>query len=157
MKKFTYFDTYWGEGWPDTAWLQRYFLSKAGQEWTFETQNDGGNFSIEGVDGTSALEEGKGRIDINLVIDGKRGCGAMLYYRKSSAGLDEDYFSRGDVSQMRRWVRNMHGTPLSLGFFIPFASAWTAVREFMDTDGRLPKSISWINQHDIPADVFPDP
>jgi hypothetical protein len=32
-----------------------------------------------------------------------------------------------------------------------------AVKEFIETDGELPKSIEWIADPDIPPGAFPDP
>jgi hypothetical protein len=41
--------------------------------------------------------------------------------------------------------------------FIPFRTAWPAVREFIETDGELPTSIEWIASSDLPPETFPDP
>jgi hypothetical protein len=46
---------------------------------------------------------------------------------------------------------------LPVGLFIPFRTAWKAVREFIETDGELPKSIEWVADRDIPPEAFPDP
>jgi hypothetical protein len=46
---------------------------------------------------------------------------------------------------------------MPIGLFIPFDRAWLAVKEFIETDGALPKSIDWIADADIPDEVFPDP
>jgi hypothetical protein len=46
---------------------------------------------------------------------------------------------------------------LSVGLFIPFPVAWKAVKEFMETDGELPRSIEWIATGDLPAQTFPEP
>jgi hypothetical protein len=51
----------------------------------------------------------------------------------------------------------MHGTPLSVGLFIPFRTAWSAVKEFIETNGELPKSIEWVASGDLPPEAFPDP
>ncbi len=50
-----------------------------------------------------------------------------------------------------------HGTPLPVGLFIPYATAWKAVKEFIETDGKLPKNIEWIANRDLPENTFPDP
>jgi hypothetical protein len=39
----------------------------------------------------------------------------------------------------------------------PFKSAWLAVKEFIETDGQLPKSIEWIANKELPVGTFPDP
>jgi Immunity protein Imm1 len=54
-------------------------------------------------------------------------------------------------------VRNPHNDPLPVGLFIPFKTAWLAVKEFIETDGALPKSIEWIANKDLPPGTFPDP
>jgi hypothetical protein len=51
----------------------------------------------------------------------------------------------------------MHNTVLPIGLFIPFEKAWTAVKEFVETDGNLPGSIEWIANRDLRPNTFPDP
>ena len=51
----------------------------------------------------------------------------------------------------------MHDTVLPVGLFIPFKKAWIAVKEFIETDGKLPRSIEWIANRDLPPNTFPDP
>jgi hypothetical protein len=51
----------------------------------------------------------------------------------------------------------MHGDLMPIGLYVPFERAWAAVKEFMEMDGALPKSIAWIGEDDIPDDAFPDP
>jgi hypothetical protein len=46
---------------------------------------------------------------------------------------------------------------MPIGLFIPFEEAWKAVKEFMERDGALPRSIAWISSKDIPEEAFPDP
>jgi hypothetical protein len=41
--------------------------------------------------------------------------------------------------------------------FIPFETAWKAIKEFMERDAALPASIAWIAAADIPAGAFPPP
>jgi Immunity protein Imm1 len=36
-------------------------------------------------------------------------------------------------------VVSTHDTPLPIGLFVPFETAWEAVKEFIETDGELPK------------------
>jgi hypothetical protein len=31
------------------------------------------------------------------------------------------------------------------------------VKEFMETEGKLPSSIEWVTSDDLPANTFPDP
>jgi len=46
---------------------------------------------------------------------------------------------------------------MPVGLYVPFEAAWHAVKEFIETDGALPKSIAWISDDDLPNDTFPDP
>jgi Immunity protein Imm1 len=56
------------------------------------------------------------------------------------------------LKRLREWVRNLHNTPLPVGLFVPFESAWKAVKEFIEMDGQLPKSIEWVaNKISLPA------
>jgi Immunity protein Imm1 len=61
------------------------------------------------------------------------------------------------MTRIREWVRSTHGDPLPLGLFIPFAPAYKALKEFIETDGELPKSIEWIANKDLPPNTFPEP
>jgi hypothetical protein len=70
-------------------------------------------------------------------------------------GLRETYGSKGDSRRLREWVRNLHNTPLPVGLFIPFKSAWLAVKEFIETDGALPKSIEWVANRTFRPVRFP--
>jgi hypothetical protein len=72
-------------------------------------------------------------------------------------GLKLTYSSKGDLRRLREWVRGLHDTPLPIGLFISYEEAWKAVKEFIETDGQLPKSIEWIANRDLPPNTFPDP
>lgn len=72
-------------------------------------------------------------------------------------GCAVTYSSKGDLRRLREIVHSSHNTPLPVGLFIPFERAWTAVKEFMQTEGQLPKSIEWIANRDLPPNTFPDP
>jgi len=67
------------------------------------------------------------------------------------------FSSKGDLTKLREWVRTLHNDPMPVGLFIPYADAWRAVKEFIETDGALPKSIEWIANSDLPLGTFPDP
>jgi Immunity protein Imm1 len=54
-------------------------------------------------------------------------------------------------------VRTLHDDPMPIGLYILFDQAWKAVQEFIVTDGKLPTSIEWINNRDLPPNTFPDP
>lgn len=85
--------------------------------------------------------------------------GVKLQYSKADDVTNQllTHHSKGDLSRLREFVRSFHGTPLSLGLFIPFEAGWTAVKEFIETEGNLPTSIDWIGDRDLPPETFPDP
>ncbi|MBI3433536.1 MAG: hypothetical protein HY056_00415 [Proteobacteria bacterium] len=61
------------------------------------------------------------------------------------------------MTRLHESVRGLHHTPPPVGLLIPFAEARKAVKEFVETDGDLPKSIAWVANRDLPANAFPDP
>lgn len=158
MRKHAYFHTYRGSGWPSQDFLKPYFR-KPEQDfgWFPESGNDSGGLDLFGVDGTAHLPEGKGRIDIRLDMWGNSELGVLLIYSKVGGGHVEGYCSKGDLSRLREWVRSLHDTPLPVGLFVPFPAAWLAVKEFMDTEGKLPTCIEWVKGSDLPQGTFPDP
>lgn len=157
MNKRTHFDTYWGPGWPETSWLGRYFLTTRGQHDFFASGNDNWGLKAEGVDGTEHLPQLKGRIDVNLNIQGHPDLGVLLQYRKTGRLPIETYYSKGDLTRLHQWVKTAHGDRMPISLFIPFEAAWKAIKEFMERDGALPTSIAWIANADLPADAFPPP
>jgi hypothetical protein len=157
MRKRVYFDRFWGSYWPDQKELERYFISPPGKEWFYTGGNDGARLSAEGLYGTAHLEAGKGRIDADLMMWGNPRLGVLLIYSKWGGGHRETFSSKGDLRKLQEWVRSLHDTPLPVGLFIPFASAWKAVKEFIETEGELPQSIEWIANRDLPPNTFPDP
>src|SRR5262245_52296170 len=157
MRKDTYFDKLRGSGWPSPNEMEHYFLSASGRRQAFDTRNDCWGFSAEGVDGTEHLPANKGRIDIHLTIVGNPGHGVLLHHVKAGQGRRDVYYSSGDLNRLREWVETKHGDLMPVGLFIPFERAWTAVKQFIETDGALPQSIVWIAGDDIPPDAFPDP
>jgi Immunity protein Imm1 len=157
MDKSTYFDSYWGPGWPDEKWLERYFLTPQGRKDFFASGNDGWGLTAEGVDGTDHLPHLKGRVDVNLTIQGHRDLGILLQYRKTGRRPIETYYSKSDLSRLHQWVKTAHDDRMPIGLFIPFETAWKAIKEFMESNAALPKSIAWVKSSDIPAGTFPPP
>jgi len=157
MQKRVHFDKYWGWGWPEPWELEHYFLAPSGKEWVYKHGNDAASLRIEGAGGTGSMQPNHGRIDVGLEMWGNPHHGVLLLYSKWGGGFKENYTSKGDLRRLREWVRGLHGTPLPVGLFIPFCAAWPAVKEFMETDGELPKSIAWIANRDLPPNTFPDP
>ena len=97
------------------------------------------------------------RVDLDLTLYGIPGVGVLLIYHKYGGGYQDEYTSKGDMSRLQEWVRNLHQTPLPVGLFIPFPKAYEAVKEFIETDGQLPKCIEWVANKDLPPGTFPDP
>ena len=61
------------------------------------------------------------------------------------------------MSRLREVVYTSHGDPMPAGrLYIPFAEAFKAVKEFIEADGELPKSIEWIANKDLPPNTFPE-
>lgn len=110
-----------------------------------------------GVDGTGHLNADNGRIDINLEMWGHPIHGVLLIYSKWGGGYKETYSSKGDLRRLREWVRTLHNDQRPVGLFIPFEKAWLAVKEFIETEGELPKGIEWVANKDLPENTFPDP
>ena len=158
MKKYIYFDRFKGDFWPSIKELEPYFLAAEGQEWFDSGGNDTAGIDLIGIDGTEELSFGHGQKKIGLSLWGKPGLGVLILYEKTGAADFKDaYTSKGDITRLGELVRSMHATPLPVGLFIPFAEAWKAVKEFMETEGQLPTSIEWVRNADLPPNTFPDP
>jgi hypothetical protein len=157
MRKSTYFNSTETRGWPDPQTLKPFFAIE-GDQWFHKTRNDGAVFSAEGLYRTEKEDSLSGkRVDLDLTLYGIPGVGVLLIYHKYGGGYQEEYTSKGDISRLREWVRNLHQTPLPVGLFIPFPKAYDAVKEFIETDGQLPKCIEWVANKDLPPGTFPDP
>jgi len=157
MRKSSYFDSREMDGWPEAGALKPYFFAPAGQEWFHTGGNDGASLDAEGIDGTDDLPANRGRIDLRLLMWGIPKLGVVLIYTKWGGGHRDTFSSKGDLQRLSEWARNLHNTPLPVGLFIPFKSAWLAVKEFIETEGALPKSIEWVANKDLPPGTFPDP
>ncbi len=157
MKKEAYFASRVFNGWPRPEDIEHYFLAPPGKRWFFETRNDGASFDAYGVDGTGNLEFQKGRIDISLELWGNDKFGVLLIWSKWGGGHKQTYTSKGDLGRLRELVLTVHGDARPVGLYVPFDAAWKAVKEFLETDGALPKSIEWIANNDLPENTFPDP
>src|SRR5262245_61347111 len=157
MRKLTHFDYLPRAGWPSPNEMEHYFLSASGRRQAFDTDNDCWGFSAEGVDGTEHLPANKGRVDIRLTIVGIPDHGVLLQHVKAGGGRRDVHYSKGDLKRLREWARTKIGDLMPIGLVISFDRGWTAVKEFIETDGALPQNIAWIAEDDIPPDAFPDP
>lgn len=152
MRKEASFHEFHGEGWPEASYLRPFFESPSGQEWFYKWGNDSAALWLFGDD----EERGLGSHPDDVVFDmtGNPEHGVTLAYRK---GGGVSYLSKGDLSRLLEHVDSLHGTPMSIGLFVPFRTAWLAVQEFMETNGQLPKSIEWVKDYELPEGTFPDP
>jgi hypothetical protein len=157
MRKEIYFGEFDGVGWPEPSRLEKYFLAAPGQQWTFRGRNDNWGLTVEGVEGTEHLNINNGRIDIDLEMWGHPRFGVLLIWSKWGGKYKETFSSKGDLSRLHEWVRTLQDDLRPVGLFIPFDQAWKAVKEFIENDGVLPKSIEWIANRDLPLDTFPVP
>lgn len=159
MKKSIYFDSFDRSSWPPPSELEPYFLAPPGREWSYLGGNDSWGLAVQGLYGTGQLEPRTGRVDVRLYMSGNPAHGVNLMYDMwdGRTQCKCTYSSKGELARLPQFVRTLHGTPISIGLFIPFAEAWKAVKEFMETEGELPKSIEWIANKDLPPNTFPDP
>lgn len=157
MKKIAYFVSHRGDGWPKQQWLARYFLTPEGRRDFFSGGNDSWGLTAEGVDGTENLPIHKGRLDVDLTIQGHPDLGVQLQYRKTGRVPIEIYYAKGDLSRLHQWVKSAHGDLQPIGLFVPFETAWMAIKEFMDRDAALPTCIPWVADNQLPPDAFPPP
>jgi len=95
-------------------------------------------------------------VDVDLTIIGHPDLGILLFYLKTGAGRGA-YYSKGDLTRLREWVKTAHDDRMPVGLFIPFDKAWKAIREFMERDAALPQSIAWLNETNLPKGTFPSP
>ena len=158
MKKWGSF----GEFHPDDAWptveqLEPFFLAPPGSEWSYDGGCDGWALHGDGLNGTEQLPEAD-RVNVALRMIGNPDHGVYLQYDKWDGRTKSRsaFNGRGDLTRLREYVWTLHDDPLSVGLFIPFATAWKAVKEFIETDGELPQCIDWIASDDLPEYAFPD-
>jgi hypothetical protein len=156
MKKSAYFGSDLIDRWPTPTELERHFLAPPGQRF-FDSDNDSASLSLKGKDGTGHLEVGKGRIDINLFLCGHPDYGVMLFYTKWDGTQGETCASKGDLRRLGEWVETYHEDLRPVGLFISCERASEAAKEFIETDGNLPKCIEWVPADDLPAYAFPEP
>jgi immunity protein Imm1 of predicted polymorphic toxin system len=159
MRKQTHFGRLDPDRWPDPSELEPYFLAPKGKEWLYSGGNDQWGLHARGLYETEHLTPQTGRVDVHLFMVGHPEHGVSFAYAKWDGRTKRkyEYSSKGDLRRLREYVYTMQGTPRSIGLFIPFADAWRAVKEFIETDGELPKSIEWIADGDLPPEAFPRP
>jgi hypothetical protein len=154
-RQMTYFGDYFRTRWPSASSLEKEFFPAPGARWFTSGGNDTASFVLEGVDGTSHFDDvTRGRRDVSLSLLGHPLHGVFLLYKATRAAA---YSSKGDMTKMRNFVRTLHGDLSPLGLFVPFETAWIAVKDFVEHDGLRSPKIAWVDNRTFDADTFPDP
>ncbi len=154
MKRTSYFNSQRRDTWPTVPEIASYFEPRGGAAWSRPLGNDTASLTLEGVDGTQGLEQYRGRMDISLRLLAHAKYGVFLFYEKSRGAR---YSSKGDMTKVKTYVRTAHDDLRTLAFFIPFEKAWLAVKDFIESNGDLPKSIDWVDMKEIKELAFPEP
>jgi hypothetical protein len=155
MIKTAYFASRDIKGWPQPEDIKHYFLAPPEQRWFFNTGNDTAGFVAEGLDGTEHFPREK-RARVTLSLSAHPRFGVMLDWSKWDGRQKSSYVSKGDTTRLRQLVLNLHDDPLPVGLLVSYDAAWEAVKEFLETDGQLPKSIEWLSDDELPPDIFLD-
>jgi len=159
VKKEASFGDHWGNGWPDISAVEKGLADPEKLAQLFAKGRDGGCFSIEWIYDKDDSIPQTGLVGAILYMHMNPEHGIKLQY----SGWDrrtakrETYHSKGDLTRLKQFVRSFHRTPLSIGLFVPFEIGRKAVKEFLQTDGKLPQSVDWISDDDLPSEVFPLP
>jgi hypothetical protein len=159
MRKTAYFDEHWGDGWPQLRDIAPILIDPVRRTHFFAAGRDGGSFKIEGQYGTEGLTPQTGLIKTTLYIHMNPDHGVKLQYSQWDGRINQliTHHSKGDQGRLREFVHSFHGSPLSIGLFISFDQGWQAIKEFIGTDGKLSGAIEWIDDRDLPPEIFPDP
>ena len=83
--------------------------------------------------------------------------GVLLWYHRDGIEDGLDYFSKGDLSKIKLYMRTTHDDIRPIGLFVPFQKAWLAVEDFINGEGALSDRIEWIAAQELPENTFPDP
>ena len=165
MKRRMYFPGFLRGAWTPSGQLSDFFLTTEGRDRVYSGGNDNWGLDIVGLYGTEELKSyvqdqrnpKATAVEVDLSLWFNPELGVLLAYSKFGGGYSEHFVSIGDLSKLTLWVHTLHDDLRPVGLFIPFAKAWSAVKEFMDRDGELPKAIEWISAKDLPPHTFPDP
>lgn len=146
------------DGWPPVGDLEPFFLAAPGKEWSYDGGSDSWALNADGMYETGHLPRIE-QVNVHLIMIGHPVHGVYLQYDKwdGRTKTTSNFNVTGDQNRLREYVWSMHGTPFSVGLFVPFATAWKAVKEFIETDGELPRSLQWIASDKLPSYAFPDP
>jgi hypothetical protein len=156
MKRRTHFAELSGAGWPDPRDLEHFFRDPRGDAWPRNGGNDSWGLYADGLNGTGEFLDELDRTTVSLFLTGYPHLGVTLAYSKWDGRTKQkfDFESEGDLRRSSDIVYSMHGTPMSVGSFVPFADAYAAIKEFIETEGGLPGNIKWGPGIDIPPEAF---
>lgn len=157
MKTRAYFDELWGDEWPTIDWLEPRFRAPPRGISPLQAKKGDGRFEVEGVDGTGHLDKNNGRIDAVMLLCADPRYGLLFDYTRFGGGVREAFLSKGDLRRRLEWVKSPHGTPLSIGLFVPVEKGWNALKQFIESKGQLPTAIEWIAEGELPPETFPLP
>jgi Immunity protein Imm1 len=159
VKKEAAFDNHWGKGWPEIRIVEQNLSDPEKLAQLFAQGRDGGCFSIEWTYDKNNSAPQSELVGATLYMHMNPNHGIKLQYSKwdGRTGEKKTYHSKGDLTRLKEFVRSFHRTPLSIGLFVPFEVGRKAVKEFLESDGELPRSIDWMSDDDLPSDVFPLP
>jgi hypothetical protein len=156
VKKEIYFGDFDRSGWPNPRELERYFLDPTGKAWPRDGGNDSWGLSAEGLYGTHDLADESDRVNVYLFVTGHPGLGVRISYGRWDARTKQkfNYESKGDWSRVKEIVYSLQGDPTSVASLIPFAAAYGAIKEFIETGRELPACIEWSKGAPIPREAF---
>ena len=159
VKKEAAFDDHWGNGWPEISVVEQALSDPERLAQLFARGRDGACFSIEWIYDKNNSAPQYDLVGATLYVHMNPDHGIKLQYSKWDGRIGEKkiFHSKGDLARLTQFVRSFHRTPLSIGLFIPFETGRKAVKEFLETDGELPRSIDWVSDDELPSEVFPRP
>jgi hypothetical protein len=159
VRKEAAFDDHWGTGWPEISVVEQGLSDPEKLAHLFAKGRDGGCFSIEWIYDKANSAPQSELVGATLYMHLNPDHGIKLQYSKwdGRVGEKKTYHSKGDFTRLKQFVRSFHRTPLSIGLFVPFEKGRKAVKEFLESDGELPRSIDWIADDDLPSEIFPLP
>src|SRR5689334_22088829 len=117
VKKEAAFDDYWGNGWPDVSTVQLCLADPERRAQLFAKGRDGGCFSIEWIYEKNDSTSQSGLVGAVLYMHLNPDHGIKLQYSGWDRRIGErnTYHSKGDLTQLKQFVRSFHRTPLSIG------------------------------------------
>ena len=154
MKKVARIGDYFENNWPDPADIKHMFFDYSENKWASGGAS-GASFTLYGADGTQGKEPYSERIDIKLSLIDFAQFGTFVQYSKHGGGMRENYFCLWNKDLIGQTFLSRHDEEYSRALVIPFDRSFELVKEFLEQDGKLPTSISWTSEYDLPDEAFP--